>query len=435
MENYQIGLFGLAIGLALLIIRTPIAVVLGLVSFGGIWSLTSFNAAWSLLGAIPIEFATNWNLSAVPMFLFMGFIASRTGLTVSFFEAGKILLGRIPGGLASSTVVASAMFASASGSSVATAAAFSKIAVPQMLKQRYDPGLACGTVAASGTLGSLIPPSVLMILFGIFTQTSIEALFIAGIIPGILSAVIYIGMITIRTLINPSLAPVQREPINWDSARELLHDAWPLPVLIFGVMGGIFLGLFTPTEAGAIGAVLALTISIFRGSLNIQSIQDAAKDTLYGTSTIFIIAIGAAMLTRFLTLSQLPLVMSELIAPIGSNPIILILLIGVIFIILGMFVESISLMLLTIPLVLPMLDSMDVNLIWFGIIMIKLLEVGLITPPVGLNVFVMKGALGSQVPIGVMFKGTFWFLAMDLLTLAIIVAFPALTLFLPSLMN
>ncbi|MEO1193461.1 MAG: TRAP transporter large permease [Pseudomonadota bacterium] len=435
LDRFDIGLIGIGVALVLMILRTPIGVVLGLVSFGGIAVLTSTQAAWSILTSIPFSFITNWNLSAVPMFLLMGYIASQAGLTSGLFSAARMFLARTPGGLASSTVIASALFASASGSSVATAAAFSRIAVPEMLKSKYDPGLACGSVAASGTLGSLIPPSILMILYGIFTETSISQLFLAGVIPGIVSAAIYIAMITLRARVNPALAPVSDERHGWGEKLGALRDTWPLPALIIGVMGGIFLGWFTPTEAGAIGASMACLLAVIRGSLRWSVLRKALIDTAEGTCTIFIIAIGAAMFARFLNLSRVPNELADILLPIASDPVTLIVMLGLLFIILGMFVESISLMLLVIPIATPLLEALDVNLLWFGIIMIKLLEIGLITPPIGLNVFVMRSALGSEVPLTTMFRGTFWFLGMDIVTLALLIAVPGLVLWLPHLMT
>ncbi|MBR9862236.1 MAG: TRAP transporter large permease [Rhodobacteraceae bacterium] len=435
MDRIEIGFMGVGVALFLIAIRTPIGVALGLTSFVGIWMITSLKASWGIVTALPHNFVANWSLSAVPMFLLMGYVASQAGLTSGLFSAARMFLGRIPGGLASSSVIASALFASASGSSVATAAAFSRIAVPEMLDAKYDRGLACGAVAASGTLGSLIPPSILMILFGIFTNSSISTLFVAGVIPGVLSALVYIAMITIRVKLNPALAPTPSQTYSWAEKRGALRQTWPLPTLILGVLGGIFLGIFTPTEAGAVGAFLAIVIALLRGSMTWDVVKRATIDTVEGTSTVFIIAIGAAMFSRFLALSGLPAYLSSVLLPVAGDPIILILMIGVLFLILGMFVESISLMLLTIPIVLPMLEALEVNLIWFGIIMVKLLEIGLITPPVGLNVYVMKGSLGDRVSLGEMFKGTFWFLGMDFLTLFLLIAFPALSLWLPSIMN
>ncbi|ASJ73468.1 TRAP transporter large permease [Granulosicoccus antarcticus] len=433
MDRIEIGMAGVAITLLLLAVRTPIGVTLGIVAFVGIWILTSLSAAWSIVTAIPFDFITNWNLSAVPTFLLMGYVASATGLTKGLFASIRMFFGRVPGGLASSTVLASAMFASASGSSVATAAAFSRIAVPEMLKSKYDPGLATGAVAASGTLGSLIPPSILMILFGIFTDTSVGALFLAGVIPGIISAGIYIGMITVRSSLNPSLAPPHNETYTRAEKIQGLKEIWPLPTLIVFVLGGIFVGVFSPTEAGAVGAFLAMVIAGFRGTLNWPVMKKALVETAEGTSTTFIIALGAVMFVRFLGLSTLPEFVAEVLLPVTDSPVYLIAMIAVLYVVLGMFVDPMSLMLLTLPIVLPLTTSLGIDMVWFGIIVIKLLEIGLITPPVGLCVYVMKTSLGDQVSLSVMFKGVFWFLAMDVLTLTILVAFPILSLWLPSL--
>jgi tripartite ATP-independent transporter DctM subunit len=432
MDRDIIGIIGCGVVVILLIIRTPIGVALGLVSFFGIWALTTFKAAWGIITAIPYSFISNWNLSAVPMFLAMGYIAHSAGLTKGLFTSMRILMGRVPGGLASSTVIASALFASCSGSSVATAAAFSRIAVPEMLKAHYDQGLATGSVAASGTLGSLIPPSVLMILYAIFMDTSIAHMFIAGVIPGILSALIYIGMITVRVKLNNQLAPKETTKFTKEERRAALMDIWPLPVLIVSVLGGIMFGLFSPTEAGAIGASVTVAIAALRRNLKWKILVQALLDTARSTSAIYIIVIGAAMYSRFMGFSRLPNSLSVALLNITENPFVLIAIIGFIFIILGMFVEAISLMLLTLPIFLPVLRELDINLIWFGIIVIKLLEIGLITPPVGINVYVIKSALGPQVHLPSVFLGTFWFLGMDILTLSILIVFPFLSLWLPA---
>ena len=301
-------------------------------AFVAIAMITSMKAAWGIITALPHNFVSDWSLSAVPMFLLMGYIAARSGLTNGIFASARILIGRVPGGLASSTVVASAIFASASGSSVATAAAFSRIAVPEMLKAGYAPSLATGAVAASGTLGSLIPPSVLMILYGIFTDTSIGALFVAGVIPGVLSAVVYIAMITIRAWRSPSLAP--RETATYTRAERIaaFRDIWPLPVLILGVLGGMFAGLFSPTEGGAIGAGLAALIALSRGALSREAIKLALIETAVGTSTIFIIAIGASMFAAFMGLSTLPNTLANVMLSYVSSPVAVIACLAVLFV-------------------------------------------------------------------------------------------------------
>ncbi|WP_108258538.1 TRAP transporter large permease [Mangrovicoccus ximenensis] len=435
MDRLEIGIAGIVISLVLIALRMQVGVVLGIVAFGGIAAITTTGAAWGILTAIPANFIAQWSLSAVPMFLLMGYIAAQAGLTNGLFASARIVVGRIPGGLASSTVVASALFASASGSSVATAAAFSRIAVPEMLKSGYRPSLATGSVAAAGTLGSLIPPSILLILYGIFTDTSIGALFVAGVIPGILSAVAYIAMITIRCMANPELGPVNRATYTRDEKWAALRDIWPLPALILGVLGGIFAGIFSPTEAGAIGAGLAVLIAALRRSLSGKAVLRALIETAEGTASIFIIAIGATMFAVFMGLSGLPDALSGAMLDHVSSTFAIILAIAVIYVLLGMFVDSVSIMLLTIPIIQPILNGLGVDMVWFGIIAIKLLEIGMITPPVGLNVYVIRSALGSEVSLGEIFKGTSWFILTDIITLLLLILFPAITLFLPGIMQ
>lgn len=435
MDRVDIGLLGIVIALVFIVLRMQVGAVLGIVAFVGIAMLTSIGAAWGILTAIPANFIADWNLSAVPMFLLMGYIAAQAGLTKGLFQSARILLGRVPGGLASATVVASAMFASASGSSVATAAAFSRIAVPEMLESKYSPSLATGCVAAAGTLGSLIPPSILLILYGIFTGTSIGALFLGGVLPGLLSAIAFIVMITVRARLDPELAPADKRSYSREDIISSLKDIWPLPTLIFGVLGGIFAGIFSPTEAGAVGAVLALLIAVARRSLSRKVIVEALIETAEGTATIFIIAIGATMFSVFLGLSSLPIALADFLLGFVSSPLMIILAIAVLYVIMGMFVDSVSIMLLTIPIIFPVLEGLDVNMVWFGIITIKLLEIGMITPPVGLNVYVIRSALGSRVSLGDVFKGAAWFVLTDLGTLAMLIAFPAITLFLPNIMQ
>ncbi|AVX05944.1 sialic acid TRAP transporter permease protein SiaT (plasmid) [Maritalea myrionectae] len=434
MSALSIGWSGIAGLFLLLSIRTPIGVALMIVSIIGITLMTNVTAAFGIISALPFSFIGDWSLTAIPMFLLMGFVAASTGLTAGAFDLLRLLLARVPGGLATASVGACGLFAAASGSSIATTAAMSRIAVPEMLRAKYHPSLATGVVAASGTLGSLIPPSILMVLYGIFTEQSIGQLFIAGLIPGVLSALVYVGMITWRCAINPSLAPAVVNQFDWAKFWQLLLSVWPFPVLIFGVLGGIFGGYFTPTEAGAVGAFLALTIAAFRRSLTLRALATAIQQTLIATSSIFFLSIGAIMFTRFMGLSGVPRELADTMLAISDNQIVIIIMIAVLFIILGMVIDSIGLMLLTLPVLLPVLEAADVNLIWFGIITIKLLEIGLVTPPVGLNLYVLHSALAGKVKLGDIISGTTWFIAMDVLTLTLLIAFPILSLFLPSLM-
>ena len=273
-----------------------------------------------------------------------------------------------------------------------------------------------------------------MILYGIFTETSIGALFVAGVIPGVLSALVYIVMITARAVRTPDIAPRNNAVYTVQDKKSAYKDIWPLPVLICGVLVGIFTGTFSPTEAGAIGAGLAIIIALVRRSLSAEVIKRAMIDTAIGTSTIFIVAIGASMFAAFMSLSTLPSQLGAFMLSSLESPMAIILTIALMVIVLGMFVDGISLLLLTIPIVMPVLNGLNVDMIWFGILMIKMLEIGLITPPVGMNVYVIKSSLGNEVELNDIFKGVWWFLLMDVLVLVMIIIFPSIALFLPSLM-
>ncbi|MEQ6203406.1 TRAP transporter large permease [Sulfitobacter sp. HNIBRBA2951] len=434
MSNLMIGWVGVGALFGLLAFRMSIGTALMAVSFVGITVMFNLSAAFGIVSAMPFNLIGDWSLTAIPMFLFMGFVAANTGLTAGAFDLLRVLLARVPGGLASASVGACGLFAAASGSSIATTAAMSRIAVPEMLRANYHPSLATGVVAASGTLGSLIPPSILMVLYGIFTEQSIGQLFIAGVIPGVLSAFVYMAMITVRATMTPSLAPSVKDRIDPAQLAGLVWSVWPFPVLVLGVLGGIFGGFFTPTEAGAVGAFLALTVAILRRSLTRDALAQAIRQTTLATSSIFFLSIGAVMFTRFMGLSGVPRSLTDAMLAVSDNQIVIILMIAVLFIILGMVIDSIGLILLTLPILLPVLEAADINLIWFGIICIKLLEIGLVTPPVGLNLYVLHSALSGEVSLRDIISGTTWFIAMDLLTLLLLIAFPAISLFLPSLM-
>ena len=434
MTNLEIGVAGVAAALSLIALRVPIGIALGLVSTLGVSAMLSPRVAWGLLSATPFDFVGDWSLTAAPMFLLMGYIATATGLTNGLFTAMRIFLSRLPGGLAVASVAACTLFAAASGSSVATAAAMARIATPEMLRHAYDRGLATGVIAASGTLGSLIPPSVLLVLYGVYAQVSVGQLFMAGVLPGIVSALLYAGMIVGRCMVTPGLAGRVDETFTRRQKLDALSDVWPLPVLVASVIGGIFFGVFSPTEAGALGASVAFLIALVRGKVTRASIAEALSSTAVSAASIFIILIGSVLFTRFLALSGVPAAFTDLVLGVSQSPLWILFAVVVIYLVLGMFIDSIGLLLLTLPMILPLVDAAGMNLIWFGIVVIKLLEIGLVTPPVGLNVYVIKGALGDQVTLPEVFRGVAWFIAMDVAALALIVAIPALALWLPALM-
>ncbi|MCP5152832.1 MAG: TRAP transporter large permease [Ectothiorhodospiraceae bacterium] len=435
MDNVTIGAVATLLGLVLIALRIQIGVALGLVSFFGIAAILNMKAAWGIVTAVPFNFVGDWNLTAVPMFLLMGYIAFSANLTSGLFRAMRVVLSRLPGGLAVASVMACAMLAAASGSSVATSSAMARIATPEMLRYRYDAGLSSGVIAAAGTLGSLIPPSILMVLYGYFAEVSIARLFVAGFLPGLLSAIMFSAMIIIRVRISPELAPPVTETFSREEKLAAMRDIWPMPVLIVIVLAGIFIGLFTPTEAGAVGAALSLLLAAARRTLSIKVLREACLSTIIGTAGIFMVVIGTVLLGKLMALSGLPNALTGMLLEFGGDRYSVILMVVVLYLVLGMFLDSIGILLLTLPILLPITEAVGIDLIWFGIVLIKLLEIGLVTPPVGLNVYVMKGALGNLVSLPTIFRGVTWFIITDTVTLTIIVLFPMLSLYLPSLME
>jgi tripartite ATP-independent transporter DctM subunit len=308
-----------------------------------------------------------------------------------------------------------------------------RIAVPEMTRAGYDPGLATGSIAAAGTLGALIPPSILLILFGIFAQVPIGELFLGGIGAGVLTALVYAAMIYIRVRLNPELAPTREVAAPWAERFAHLRGIWPVILLFVVVIGGMFAGLFTATEAGAVGALAACLIAWVNGGLTLATLRRSVNETIVTSAALFLIAIGANLLTRFLALSGSGELITETILTFGASELALILGIALVYILLGMFLDPIGAMLLTLPVLLPVVEEAGIHLIWFGVFVAKFLEIGMITPPVGLNVFVIKGVVERGISLGVIFRGVIWFLVADAVVVALMVAFPQLILWLPGL--
>ena len=435
MANEIIGLIGLGILVLLLLLRLPIGLSLIVVSFGGIYVLIGPRAAWGILSTVPYQFTAKWTLSSVPMFLLMGFVCYHAGLTQGLFAAFRSWMARLPGGLAIASVLGSAGFAAVTGSSVACAAAMGRIAIPEMMKARYDAALASGSIAAAGTLGALIPPSILLILFGVFAEQPIGKLFIGGIGAGALTAALYIAVIWLVAYFKPHLAPRLDETPPLAERLGHLKDTWPILALLVVVIGGMFSGLFTATEAGAVGALASIVIAFAKGSLSRTNFWAALQETLVTTAALFVIAVGANMLTRFLALSGSGELIASAVLALQADPLVLLLGIALLYLVLGMFLDPIGAMLLTLPVLLPVLTASNVDLIWFGVFLVKFLEIGMITPPIGLNVFVIKGVVGNAIPLTTIFRGILWFLVADAICVALLIAFPGIVTYLPSLMS
>ncbi|EAQ04680.1 TRAP-T family transporter, DctM (12 TMs) subunit [Pseudooceanicola batsensis HTCC2597] len=432
MTGVELGLAVLGLLIVLIALRMPIGVALIGVSFLGLWQLTNWRIAWGSLGLIPHNFAANWVLSSVPMFLLLGFISYQTRLTEGLFRAARAWLSVLPGGLAIASILGSAGFAAVSGSSIACSATMGRIAVPEMLKSGYHPQLATGTVAVAGTIGALIPPSVIMILYGIVAQVPVTHLFLGGIAAGVLTALGYIAVVMIRVTLDPLLAPSTDDRASWSERIAALRETWPVLLIMLGIFSGLFGGVFTPTEAGAVGATLATLTAILKGSFTLRRFTDAITETVLTTGALIIIGVGASLLTRFLALSGTGDFLSGAILASGAGPMTILLGVILVYLLLGMFLEPIGAMLLTLPIILPVIDGAGFDLLWFGIIVTKLLEIGMITPPIGMNVFVIKGIVPSHITTAAIFRGIWWFLVMDLVLLAVLVLFPGLVMYLPA---
>ena len=438
MSALTVSLTTLVAILVLIGLRVPIGVAIGGVAFIGFWLLRNLDVALSVLRDTPFVFAASWDLTAIPMFLLMGSIANNSGISTSLFRAARAWFGGLPGGLAVATNMACAGFAAACGSSVAAAAAMARLAIPEMLKNGYDKGLASGVVASAGTLAALIPPSILFVLYGIFAEVSIVKLLIAGILPGLLTAAVYTIMILIRCRLDPSLAPL----IKFENKEELRHErwsslgeVWPLIALILGIIGGLYGGVVTPTEAGAGGAFLAAVIGFAQRRLTLSLFLASLKDSMVTTATLFFIGVGAVMYTKLLALAGISQMFTDMIGSWAINPLLLVIATSIVYLILGMFLDPLGIILITIPIFVPMFAALNLDLVWLGVLVVKYVEIGLLTPPVGFNVYVVKNVVGDSIPLETIFRGCFWFLGCEVIIMTLLIAFPQISLWLPNTMN
>lgn len=445
MDPTILALSAVVVLLLLLALRVPIAFGLMLVGIIGIYLVNGsrmgdFNTAFawrstvSMLARDPYSFVASFSLMAIPMFLLMGNFAFYSGATRDAYNTARVWLSHLPGGLAAASVAGCALFSAISGSSLATCAAMGRIAVPEMVRAGYDRGLASGAIAAGGTLGALIPPSILMVIFGIFAQQSIGRLLIGGIVPGLLTALSYIIVIMIWATLRPSIAPRSTEKYSFTEKVIALGGTWQIMVIFTIIVGVIYAGVVTPTEAAAVGALSVLVLAVVRRRMNAKTIWEAVRETVRQSSMIFAIAIASTILVSFVAFTGVSNALANWAGSIESGRIWVFLGICLLYLLLGMFMDPIGIMLLTLPVVVPIIEALDYDLIWFGLVLVKLLEVGMVTPPVGLNVFVLKAAVGAEVRLEQIFKGVIPFLIMDFILLAIMISFPALVLWLPNLM-
>ena len=419
----------------LLITGTHIGVGLGISGFIGILITINERAAFAQVATVPFSTTNSFTLAVIPLFILMGSLATQAGLTTDLYRAAYNWLGKISGGLAMATTLASAAFGAACGSTIVNAAVFTKMAMPEMTKFGYDKRLSAGCIAASGTLASLIPPSILMIIYAVITEQSVARLLVAGLVPGFLSAAVYMLGIYIVAKARPDLAPIPNVTITRRERWESLKGVWGISFLFILVIGGIYMGFFVPTYAGAVGAFGAFMIVAAKRKLNGRLLVDTFKDAGITTSTIFIIVIGGIIFARFLTYTGLVGDISEWMIALNLSPIVYLIGFAILYLILGMLIDPIAIMVMTLPVMFPIMTSVGYDPIWLGVIAIKLAEISLITPPVGLNVYVVRSASPVKLRLEEVFAGVTPFLIMDVFTLALLIAFPSIVLFLPSLMG
>lgn len=413
----------------LMMVGMPIAFAMLIVGLGGIWLAISERTAMGMIGQLPFSATMSYELSVIPMFILMGVLVTKARMSQDLYRLCHGFVGHRRGGLASATILACGGFSALSGSSIATAATMARVAVPEMRRYGYSDGLAAATVAAGGTLGILIPPSVILVLYGIATGTDIGQLFIAGIVPGIVAILLYLAAIWVVARLDPASAP-SAPRIPWGERLSYFRTVGPILLLFILIIGGLYVGAFTPTEAGGVGAAGALIFALWRRSLTFDIFVEALVETVTTTASLFLVLIGALVFSNFINLIGLPQALSDLILSMGLSPMMVILLIFVIYLVLGMFMESLSMILLTIPIFFPIVTGLGFDPIWFGIFAVMLTELSLITPPVGLNLFVIRTVIGN-VSIGAIYRGIIPFVVADIARILLIVLFPALVLFLP----
>ena len=432
MSDVAVGLLGIAGLFRLLVLRTPVAFAMLLVGFFGTWSLGSLNAAGAVLLTESYAAVSGYSLIVVPMFILLGNVASAAGFSRGLYDAAFAWVGRFRGGLASASVLGCAAFSAVSGSSVATAVTIGKVALPEMKRLGYGPGLSAGAIAAGGTLGFLIPPSTGFVIYAILTEESIGRLFMAGIAPGLLMTALFILTVWIVAWLDPSAGP-RGESIPFAQRFVLLARALPLIGVIILSIGGIYVGVFTPVEASGIGAALVILMALGARTLTAERFRGAVFDTVKTSAMLYMIVIGANVLNPFLAMTQIPATLGAALDGLGLGAYGSLAVIILAYVVLGMFLDGLSMLVVTIPIVFPVIVQYGFDPIWFGVVAVIVIEMGMITPPVGLNVFVVRG-VAPDVPMATIFRGVMPFLAAMLVCLILIILFPQIALMIPDTM-
>jgi C4-dicarboxylate transporter DctM subunit len=432
MSPTLIGGLGLVVLFALLATGMPIGFAMAIIGFAGFAWLGGVKGALTQLASVSYSSVASYMMTVLPLFLLMGQFAFVSGLTQGAYNAMHKWLGRLPGGLSMATIGGCAAFAAVCGSSVATASTMTAVALPEMNRYKYDPKLSLGSIAAGGTLGILIPPSVPFIIYSIFAEESVGRLFMAGIFPGIILSSLFVITIYVRAKRSPALGPPGPKT-SWREKLGAVKDIWPVALLAFLVLGGIWGGVFSPIEAGGAGAFCALIIGMARRQLSVQKITSSIRDTVKTTAMIFTILIGAMIFNYFIVLSQLPAELARFIESVQWSPIGVLVGILFIYIILGCLMDTMAMTVLTLPIFIPLIRSLGFDLVWFGVVFVIITEMALITPPIGMNVFVISG-MAKDVPMYTVFRGIIIFVVAMAICEALVIIFPQIALFLPNSM-
>lgn len=436
MDPALVGVFGFFVLLLLIILEVPVAIALALPGLLGAFYLIGPSATFELFASQAFSYAIRYDFTSVPLFLLMGYTAMHAGVTSAAFDSARVWLNRLPGGLAMATCIASGLTGACIGSGISATVAMARIATPEMLRLNYDKGLAAGCVASASSVAVLIPPSILMVVYAVFSEISLGKLLLAGYIPGLLSIVVFITMIGIRVHLNPNLAPSSLgEVITWKQRLMALRGLWGIALLISVLMGGIYTGFFTATEAAAVGAFVAFVLMMISRNFNWSTLRGSLLEMMQVTAMTFFMLLGSIIFVAFISLTGLPKLMTAWIVAAKMPTFLFLITVAVLYIFLGCFLPAMSTLFVTLPILLPVLIELKINLIWFGIIFMKLAELGGITPPVGLAVYLVKAVLGDSIPIGTIFRGIWWFVILDMLLIVILMAFPEISLWLPSTMR
>ena len=427
------ALLGLAAMLALSFLRVPIAISMGLVGFLGLWWMRGLGPSMASATTVVYESGFQYTLSVVPLFILMGNFVTRAGMSKELYRAAYAFVGHLRGGLAMATVLACAGFGAICGSSIATAATMTKVAYPSMRDHHYSDELAVGTIAAGGTLGILIPPSTIMVIYGIMTQTNIGKLFAAGVLPGLVAVALLCLAVQYMCWRNPAAGP-RAERIAWRERLKALRDVWAVAALFIVVMGGIYGGIFTATEGAGIGAAGAFVFALARRALDRKALLAVLTDSARTTAMLFVILVGALIFSNFLNYTTMPSDLKALITHWQLSPVTVMVVICAIYVLLGTAMEELSMILLTIPVFFPIVVGLGFDPVWFGIIIVVVVQIGLISPPVGMNMFVVKSMLPG-VTTQTIFRGVWPFVYAEVALLAILVAFPSISLYLPALLK